>query len=317
MRLLVTGSEGLIGSVFVRECARLGHEVIPFDIVRKGVSTLEDICDEVLVSERAADCDGIVHLAAISRVVWGELRPDLTHRINVAGTEALVKGAMSSKRKPWFLFASSREIYGNPARDKVVEDDPRAPVNAYGRSKADAEIVLDAAREDGLRTAILRLSNVYGGRRDHPDRAVPALVARAVAGEALTITGGDNYFDFVHVDDCVSGLLAAMEHLTAGERAFPPVHLTTGVATSLRDLAYLALDICGRKSGIDIQPPRAFDVSGFCGNPDRARQVLDWQAATDLRAGLEMLAEDFRLHGPLAPVTIPDPDVIRLQSKVE
>lgn len=307
MRLLITGSYGLVGSVLSGACLRAGHDVTPFDVVRSGTSRLEDICDRAALAERMAGCDGVIHLAAISRVAWGEDRPDLCLRTNVEGTRTVVEAALEQPQRPWLIFASSREVYGNPPNRCVVESDPIAPVNTYGRSKAEGERIVDQARTRGLATAILRLSNVYGGRRDHPDRAVPALLTDALAGEDLVITGGDNYFDFVHVDDCVTGLMATAGLLAAGARALPPIHLATGVETSLHDLATLAVAICASGSRIVETPARPFDVSGFCGNPARARDLLGWQAETDLRTGLMQLADDLRRNGPLDPVAMPDP----------
>lgn len=285
-----------------------GYDVVPFDLVRPDADALEDICDTSLLASRMEDCDGVVHLAAISRVAWGEARPDLCQRTNVDGVRAVVETAMACTSRPWLLFTSSREVYGNPVRPLVVETDPIQPINVYGRSKAEGERLVNGARDAGLRTAIIRLSNAYGGRRDHPDRAVPSLVARAIVGERLFITGGDNYFDFVHVDDCVVGLLAALDQLAAGERALPPVHLTTGIATSLRTLARMANETGGGASEVEEAPPRDFDVAGFCGDPARARALLGWQAQTDLLMGLEQVADDLRRNGPLDIIDMPDPE---------
>lgn len=307
MRLLITGSHGLVGSALGAACLRAGHEVVPFDIVRPTASRPEDIRDRAVLAERMEGCDGVIHLAAISRVAWGEERPDLCLSINVEGTRSVAEAALAQRHQPWLIFASSREVYGNPANSMVVEDDPIAPVNTYGRSKAEGERIIEQARTSGLATAIIRLSNVYGGRRDHPDRAVPALLTRALGGEDLVLTGGGNYFDFVHVDDCVTGLMATVGLLAAGERALPPVQLSTGIATSLRQLAQLAIATSASGPHVIEAPARPFDVAGFCGDPARARNLLGWEARIDLPTGLERLMDDLRANGPLDPVAMPDP----------
>lgn len=307
MRLLVTGSHGLVGSALSEACLDADHEVVPFDIIRQGTARAEDICDRAMLAGRMAGCDGVIHLAAISRVAWGEERPDLCLRINVEGTRNVVDAALAQPHRPWLIFASSREVYGNPASRLVTEDDPITPANTYGQSKAEGERIVDEARTRGLATATIRLSNVYGGRRDHPDRAVPALLTRALAGEDLVITGGDNYFDFVHLDDCVTGLMSAARLLAAGECALPPVQLTTGVATDLRSLARLAIAVSGSDSHIIEAPARSFDVAGFCGDPARARELLGWQAEIDLPTGLTRLRDDLRRNGPLDPIPMPEP----------
>jgi len=307
MRMLITGSDGLVGSAVGAACLRAGHEVVPFDVVRPGAGRTEDIRNRTLLAERMAGCDGVIHLAAISRVLWGEQRPELCLSTNIEGTQSVAEAALAQRQQPWLIFASSREVYGNPASRLVVETDPIAPVNTYGRSKAEGERIMDQARADGLATAIVRLSNVYGGPRDHPDRAVPALMSSAMAGEDLVLTGGGTYFDFVHVEDCVAGLQATAGLLAAREQKLPPVQFTSGIATSLRQLAQLAIAISGSTSHIVEAPARPFDVAGFCGDPARARQLLGWEARIDLPSGLARLMDDLRRTGPLDPVDMPDP----------
>lgn len=188
----------------------------------------------------------------------------------------------------------------------VTEAAPRAPLNHYGRSKAEAEIVVEAARAAGLRTAIVRL--VYGALNDHPDRAVPSLLWRAMAGEELRITGAANFFDFVHVEDCAEGLIAAADRLIAGGAPPAPAHLATGIPTSLGALATQCRAVAGSASPLALLPPRDFDVTGFCGDPALAAELLGWRARIRLEEGLRMLRQELAERGrPLDPVTMPVP----------
>ncbi len=294
MRLLVTGSSGLVGRELISHLRAQGHEAGLFDLRPMDGSPSRDLRDEVALREAMTGCDGIYHLAAVSRVAWGEDAPDLCTEINVAGTYLLVKAMLAAghaQNAPWCVFASSREVYGDPASRRVTEGDPVAPLNTYGRSKAAAERVIEQGQSTGLRTAILRLSNVYGTLNDHPDRAVPALLWRAHRGEPIELTGADNYFDFVHVEDSVAGLIAAGNLLAAGAPTVPTVHLSTGVETSLARLAQAAVELCASSSEIRLLPARSFDVSGFCGDPTLAGEVLGWRAQVSLADGMARLRE--------------------------
>jgi len=305
VKILVTGSSGLIGRQLVARLRARGDTVVPFDLRPAQGDAVCDIRDRDSLDAAIAGCEGVFHLAAVSRVAWGEDDPATCHEINVTATRHLVNAALAAA-EPWIVFASSREVYGDPGTTPVRESDPIAPINAYGRSKADAEKVIADARKAGLGTATLRLSNVYGTINDHPDRAVPALMWRALQGQLIRLTGGTNFFDFVHIDDCIDGVIAAAAKLANAEKALPTVHLATGAPTSLVELAEAARDICRSLSPIEIVPARSFDVLGFCGEPSFAEQILGWRARISLQDGMRrLLAEMQKTTTGIAPVAHP------------
>ncbi|MEQ1508533.1 MAG: NAD(P)-dependent oxidoreductase [Myxococcota bacterium] len=287
--MLVTGSQGLIGTALIRALHQAGFTIQGLDLRGPGPS-LGDIRERDRV-ERALDgCVGVVHLAAVSRVIDGERDPAVCWDTNVRGTQNVVDAAVGRSTRPWLVYASSREVYGQPAALPVAEDAARVPVNIYGRSKVEAE---DRVRAADLPSAIVRFSNVYGSTGDHPDRVVPAFARQAAAGRPLRVEGSGHTFDFTHLDDTVRGVLAVVDQLQRG-RELPPLHFVTGVPTTLGELARLAVDLAGTAAPVYEAPPRSFDVSGFYGDPNRAAELLDWQAQGGLREGLAQLIADFR-----------------------
>src|SRR5690606_18739564 len=186
--------------------------------------------------------------AAVSRVIWGERDPALCRATNEGGTRNVLHAALASPRRPWIVFASSREVYGEPDALPVGEDAPLRPVNVYGETKIAGERLLEEARGAGLATAIVRLSNVYGSVHDHVDRVVPAFARSALAGDPLRIDGAEHTFDFTHIDDTARGIAAVIDALEAGERRLPAIHLLTGVPTTLGELASAAVDLAASAS---------------------------------------------------------------------
>ena len=291
-RILVTGSEGLIGNALRAVLMARSWEVAGLDLRGAG-SGYGDVRDPGRVREAMAGCRGVVHLAAVSRVVWAERAPDDCRSTNIGGVRRVLEAAFQQPARPWVLFASSREVYGQPRHLPATEGAPLSPVNVYGRSKVEGERLMEEARAGGLRTAVVRLSNVYGSALDHADRVVPAFARAAAEGSAIRIDGAECTFDFTHIDDTVRGMVAAMDRLDAGE-TLPPVHLLTGAPTTLRELAEMAMTVAGRSVPVVEAPPRPFDVSRFHGDPSRAREVLGWEPRVGLREGLERLDRDLR-----------------------
>lgn len=278
-RILITGASGLIGTDLRPALEGLGHRVHGLDLV-----TGQDVREPLDLEAY----DGVVHLAAMSRVAVAEANPEACWSTNVGGTENVLRAAEACLRRPWVLFASSREVYGQPAELPVGEDEPLRPLNVYGRAKVRGEELVSAS---SLVTGIVRLSNVYGRVTDHADRVVPAFARAAANGERVRVDGRQNGFDFTWIDDAIAGLLAMVQILDGGER-LPPIQLVTGRETSLGELAELAVGL-GASAAVEA-PPRPYDVGRFCGVDHRARELLDWQASVSIEEGLSRLVQAFR-----------------------
>ena len=199
MRILVTGSEGLIGSEVAAALERAGHGARRMDIrVPEGAEGRASILDAGALDRLAAGCDGIIHLAAISRVVHGELDPDLCNRTNIDGTARVIEAA--GRSGAWLLFSSSREVYGEPLTLPVDESHPLMSINTYGATKVAGEALCRAfSRETGIETRILRIANAFGPR--DIGRVIPSWIEQARAGNDLTVYGGDQILDFIWVAD--------------------------------------------------------------------------------------------------------------------
>lgn len=227
-------------------------------------------------------------------MIWGERQPDVCWSTNVDGLRNVLECAASSSRQSWVIFASSREVYGQPTELPVSEDAPLQPVNIYGRSKVEGEALVRVAQRDGIRACIIRLSNVFGSIDDHADRVVPAFARAASRGDELRVDGADHTFDFTYIDDVVSRIVALARLLRDQGAPPPPIHFVNGVPTTLLELAQLAIHLAGSDSAVRPAPPRDFDVARFYGSAARAQRLLNWNPTVPLKVGLQRLIEAFR-----------------------
>src|SRR5438445_2369037 len=297
--ILVTGSSGLIGRAFIARMRPAGFQSLRFDIRETAQSAFGDLRDNRALERAVADAAGIVHLGGVSRVVWGERDPEQCWAVNVDATRKILALALNSRRRPWLVYASSREVYGQQAVFPVSETAQLMPKNIYARSKVAAEELVLDARKAGLTTAIARFSSVYGDVDDHADRVVPAFAFAAAWGGAMRIDGADCAFDFTHVADVAAGLKKICLALAAGEKSLPALHFVSGVRTSLRELAGLAADLAHCPVQVSLDAPRTFDISEFYGDPARTAAILGWRASTSLHVGLGELIRHFRTRGQL------------------
>lgn len=300
-KILVTGAAGLIGSSLVERLKKQNYEVISCDIRLKN-NPLNFFSEDLV--PLLVDCIGVVHLAAISRVIHGEQYPQLCQEVNVEGTAKLLELCKLLPNKPWFIYASSREVYGEQKRLPVKESVSLEPVNNYAQGKVSTERLVADLLNFGLNVAILRFSNVYGGLSDHYNRVVPAFCINALTGHSIKIEGRSCIFDFTYIEDVIDGISLTVDYLQNVKSSLPPIHFTTCIPCNLEELANTVLKITGSNSKVDFYPPRNFDVSCFYGDFSRAKELLGWSPKYSLETGVSKFIESLKNNKQNPPENI-------------
>lgn len=281
--VLVTGSEGLIGKELSRRLTEKKINVVGYDL-KNG----QAILDKTSLEEIIREVNGVVHLAAVSRVVDGYKDPYKAVMTNVIGTTNLLELIRKSNPSCWMIFGSSREVYGE-SRSVVKESDPQKPVNVYGASKSAGEYLsLCYGNNYKLDTFVVRFSNVYGALNDHPDRVIPRFFNQALANSDITIYGGDQVFDFVHLSDAVEGVIKLIEKIIKNEklesRSF---HFLTGKSTGLVELSEKIIKLTKSNSKVKYLPRREYDVDTFTGDASETMNILGWKPKISIDDGLK------------------------------
>lgn len=295
---LVTGSSGMIGTALTQVLLRNGEDVIGLDRNHNrwsddvdSVTNRADLLEDDL-RPYFEEAETVVHLAAHSRVAPTIDEPNLAVE-NIETTAKVIEQARRVDAK--LIYPSSREVYGDlsyaPSEDAAGI---RNPSNPYGASKASGEALIAAAENcHGLDACVLRISNVYGPY-DASDRVIPLFISQAIHGQELTIYGSETVLDFVHLDNCVDGILAAMERFEkARGEAF---NIVSGVGTSVLELANIISTLVDREVTVRVEPDRRGEVSRFIGDPTKARRLLGIDSHRSLREGLTTTVEWYREH---------------------
>ncbi len=291
MRVVVTGGSGLIGTELVQRLKKIA-EVVVFDLQKPQLAEVNWVQGDVrefgdYLSE-IGKFEGIVHLAAVSRVIDAENDPYRTWEVNVGGTLKVLESIRSFK--PWIIYGSSREIYGEPSSLPVPETYPLVPINVYGVTKLVSEkLVREFVISNSSRGAILRFSNVYGGLRDHATRVIPIFVKQALQNETLRLNGKDNTFDFTHVFDTVDGILKSIKWIKAQKPGLiEDFNICTGKATTLLELATQIIELTESKSSMVENVRRSYDVNYFYGDYSKAKKFLGYIPEYSVEAGLSL-----------------------------
>lgn len=164
MRILVTGSAGYIGSHLVPRLKDLGHEVVGVDRVARPGAVDRFVHGDLMdanVRERALEgVECVFHLAA-AKGDWG-IAEEEYFRDNYEVTKRLIAAAKERGIYRWIFYSTVSAM--GPSTVPLDESAPLKPVIPYGRSKAEAEALLEewAAEEDQLSVLTIRPSVVYG-----------------------------------------------------------------------------------------------------------------------------------------------------------
>ncbi len=293
-KLCITGASGFIGTSLIK-CLEANFSLVLIDIVPPKIQ-LNDKSKFIqmdvnnIETNHIEDCVGIIHLAAISRVIWGEERPLETWTVNVETTQHLLNIAQQMKNKPWIIYGSSREIYGEPNDLPVNEKNSWKPINRYGVSKLAAEGLIKLYGENNnVSTIILRFSNVYGNNFDQMDRVIPKFMKLAIQDDMLELQGSTNSFDFTHINDTINGLLLSIKYINTNRISSFCFNICTGVGTTLDELSKLILEITKSSSSIKETTRRSYDVNNYIGDFSLANEILQYEPKVELREGLIIL----------------------------
>jgi nucleoside-diphosphate-sugar epimerase len=259
----ITGASGFIGRHLCDRFARAGYDVRP--VVRADY-------ENGGLAERLRDADVVVHAAGATRAPTAQ---DLD-RSNVDLTAATLRATRDGR----FIFISSQAAAGPAAfRDKPVDEEmPPAPVDAYGRSKLAAENVV---RASGIPFTIVRPAAVYGPG----DRDFLPMFRLARLGLAIHPGTRDHWLSIAHVDDIVSGVLAA----ASGREVLGRTYFLGGEPRQWSELFTAAAEAANRRLVAQINVPSA--IVGV------AARVGDLAARVRGRAGL-LTTEKVRLSKP-------------------
>ncbi len=331
--VLITGGAGFIGANLADRLATDGHRVVIYDaLARPGVErnlrwltrnhasrvsfVLGDLRDEQALSSAAAEADAVFHLAGQVAVTTSMVAPLDDFEVNARGTLALLDALRRRNPRASLVFASTNKVYGDLADIELVRDgdcylpsradlrgrgvDETRPLcfhTPYGCSKGAADqYVLDYAHSFGLRTAVLRMSCIYGERQlgTEDQGWVAHFLLRAIAGQPVTIYGdGRQVRDVLHVGDAVSAYVAAWQNIDKVAGRAYNLGGGPGNAISLLQLISHIEDLLGRRVDVRFDDWRPGDQRYFVADTSAVRRDLALPQALGWRVGLARLADHF------------------------
>lgn len=222
MRVLVTGTDGYLGTLLAPELMARGHEVTGVDTGYYKEGWLfhgPDRAPQTLVKDLRGlsvddlrGHDAIVHMAELSNDPAGALAPNITYDINHAGSVKLAQLAKQAGIQR-FVYMSSCSVYGVADSDFVDETSPVNPQTAYAECKTLVERDLTAMADDDFSPTFMRNATAYGASpRMRFDIVLNNLAGFAfTTGEIKMLSDGTPWRPLVHGRDIAKAAICALE----------------------------------------------------------------------------------------------------------
>jgi nucleoside-diphosphate-sugar epimerase len=303
MRVLVTGTEGYIGSLLGPMLAKRGHDVVGIDACFYRTRPLYDLDAAAprtaredirkIGPEYLEGMDAVVHLAELSNDPLGQLAPTITYEVNHQGSVRLARLARE-RGVPRFVYASSCSVYGIAEQEVVDEESPLHPQTAYAECKELVERDVSALADDSFSPTFLRNATAYGASpRMRFDIVLNNLSAHAwTSGIVRLDSDGTPWRPLVHAEDICRAVIAALE---APRDQVHNQILNVGAPGANYRISELAKVVANAFPGSDVSlGTRGGDTRSYRVSFDKIRAMLPgFQPQWDIDRGAAQLHDVF------------------------
>jgi len=298
MRILVTGGAGYIGSVVTEQLIQQGQQVVVYDNLYQGhraavhpqaTFVKGDLADRALLRQVFDEhpFDAVMHFASHTLVAESVAQPFMYIGDNVINGLNLLREAVQHGVRR-FILSSTANLFDQPERMPIDEEERIIPGSPYGESKYLLERILSwLDRTSGLRYAALRYFNAAGaspryGEHHNPETHLIPIVLQAALGqrERVEIFGHDYptpdgtcVRDYIHVIDLAQAHILALAALEKGSRVY---NLGNGQGFSVLQVIETAREITGRQIPVVFGPRRPGDPATLVASSERIRCELGW-----------------------------------------
>jgi nucleoside-diphosphate-sugar epimerase len=214
--VLITGASGLVGYQVALRLHAAGHDVLGLDLRPPPPGTpfryeAGDVTSLATMSGLLAGRPNLVHAGAISGPMLMRDDPHGVAHVNIGGAMAVFEAARLAKVRR-LVWASSIAVYGDqPTLDAVPEDTKPNPQSFYGHTKLAGEALLRGyVQHYGLNAVALRISSVYGVRRQTLCN-LNLVIEAALQGRPAPVPAENTSFrQYIHVEDAATAMIAAL-----------------------------------------------------------------------------------------------------------
>jgi UDP-glucose 4-epimerase len=313
-QVLITGGMGFVGSNLAIRLADLGAQVTVIDCMIPDYGGNEfnlfpvrdrvrvnycDIRDESAMNYLVRGQDYVFHLAGQVCHVMSLSNPFPDIEINITGTAVLMEALRKFNKDAIVVYTGTRGQYGESVSLPVNEEAPTNPKGIYEISNLTAEKIIKVYNDvHGVRSVLLRLSNIYGPRSQmkHSRFGVCNWFVRlCIDNQKIQLFGdGSILRDFCYVDDCVDAILRCAVTPEAYGEIF---NVGSDIPVSFLELVETIVKT-GKQGGwefAEFTPERKAQEPGdFYSDITKIERITGWRPEVSLEDGLQRTFDYYR-----------------------
>lgn len=314
-KVLVTGSDGFIGSHLVETLLKEGFSVrafvyynsfnswgwldtLPHEIIKNIEIFSGDVRDPNGVRHAIKGIDTVYHLAALIGIPYSYHSPDMYIDTNIKGTLNVLQ-ASRDENVSRIIVTSTSEVYGTAQYVPIDEKHPFQGQSPYSASKIGADRIAESFhRSFGLPVVIARPFNTYGPRQS-ARAVIPTIITQLLSGETTVKLGSTHPTrDLNYVSDTCAGFIA----LANCEKALGrEVNIGSGREISIGNLAKLIISHIDPEAQVisedeRIRPEKSEVERLLCDN-SLIRELTGWEPVVSIEEGIQRTIEWFKEPG--------------------
>ena len=311
-KILVTGSDGFIGSHLTEELVRAGYQVkafvyynsfntwgwldtLPSDVMKNVEIFQGDVRDPNGVKEAMKDTAAVFHLAALIAIPFSYHSPDTYVDTNIKGTLNILQAAREQDLER-VLVTSTSEVYGTAQYVPMDEKHPFQGQSPYSATKIGADRLAESFyRSFQLPVSIVRPFNTFGPRQS-ARAVIPTIITQLLAGkEKIHLGSLTPTRDFNYVKDTVNGFIKIYEsERTIGEE----INIATQHEISIGELAEELIRQINPNAKIVCDEerlrPEKSEVNRLLGSNKKIKELTDWKPVYSFEEGLSETISFFK-----------------------
>jgi UDP-glucose 4-epimerase len=260
-----------------------------------------DIRDENAVIYLVRDQDYVFHLAGQVCHLMSLSNPFPDIEINITGTAILMEALRKHNPRAVVVYTGTRGQYGPSVSLPVNEEAPTNPKGIYEISNLSAEKIIKVYNDvHGIRSVLLRLSNIYGPRSQmmHSRFGVCNWFVRvALDNDTIKVFGdGSILRDFLYVDDCVEAIIGSALTPEAFGEIF---NVGSDIPVSFLELVQTIVKVAGEGKWEYAEfsaERKAQEPGDFYSDVTKIERIVGWKPTTSLEEGLAKTIEYYRKY---------------------